>query len=109
MARKIGSPGVAIGNEIIIGNENQEELPCNMPGEILVRGDNVMIGYLKQPEETSETLRPDGWLRTGDLGYMDNDSFVFVTGRIKELILKGGENIAPSEVDEVLLEHQSVL
>jgi len=109
MARKIGSPGVAIGNEIMIGNENQEELPCNTPGEILVRGENVMIGYLKQPEETSETLGPDGWLRTGDLGYMDNDRFVFVTGRIKELILKGGENIAPREVDEVLLEHQSVL
>ena len=68
-----------------------------------------MIGYLKQPLETSEVFCSDGWLRTGDLGYMDKDSFVFVTGRIKELILKGGENIASREVDEVLLEHRSVL
>tara|TARA_B100001996_G_scaffold377553_1_gene360342 strand:+ start:580 stop:2112 length:1533 start_codon:yes stop_codon:yes gene_type:complete len=109
MTRKIGSPGIAIGNEVMIGNENQDELPLNVTGEILVRGENVMIGYLKQPLETSEVLCSDGWLRTGDLGYMDKDSFVFVTGRIKELILKGGENIAPREVDEVLLEHRSVL
>ncbi len=78
-------------------------------GEILVRGDNVMQGYLHQPDETAKTITEDGWLRTGDLGHMDEDGFVFVTGRIKELIIKGGENIAPREVDEVLLEHEAVL
>ena len=107
--RKIGSPGVAAGNEIIIGDETQTEVARGVTGEILVRGANVMKGYLNQPEETAKTITSDGWLRTGDLGHMDEDGFVFVTGRIKELIIKGGENIAPREVDEVLLEHDDIL
>ena len=108
-ARKIGSPGVAVGNEIIIGDDSQQEVARGVTGEILVRGPNVMRGYLGQPEETAKTITPEGWLRTGDLGHMDEDGFVFVTGRIKELIIKGGENIAPREVDEVLLEHDTIL
>ena len=107
--RKIGSPGQAIGNEVMIANP--ETLAACQPeeeGEILVRGENVMMGYLNQPEETAKTIQ-DGWLRTGDLWRMDKDGFVFVTGRIKELIIKGGENIAPREIDEVLLEHPAVL
>lgn len=108
-ARKIGSSGVAVGNEIMIGDENQNPIQANQTGEILVRGDNVMKGYLDLPEETAKTITAQGWLRTGDLGHMDQDGFVFVTGRIKELIIKGGENIAPREVDEVLLEHEAVL
>jgi acyl-CoA synthetase (AMP-forming)/AMP-acid ligase II len=107
--RKIGSPGVAVGNEIIIADDSQQEVARGVTGEILVRGSNVMRGYLGQPEETARTITPEGWLRTGDLGHMDEDGFVFVTGRIKELIIKGGENIAPREVDEVLLEHDSIL
>ncbi|NKB54252.1 MAG: AMP-binding protein [Rhizobiaceae bacterium] len=106
---KIGSPGIAVGNEIAIGDDQQVEVPRGTTGEILVRGDNVMQGYLHQPEETAKTITADGWLRTGDLGHMDEDGFVFVTGRIKELIIKGGENIAPREVDEVLLEHDTIL
>lgn len=108
-APKIGSPGIAVGNEVIIGDDNQAEVPRGETGEILIRGANVMQGYLHQPEETAKTITPDGWLRSGDLGHMDDDGFVFVTGRIKELIIKGGENIAPREVDEVLLEHASIL
>jgi acyl-CoA synthetase (AMP-forming)/AMP-acid ligase II len=107
--RKIGSPGVAVGNEIVISDESQQEVAHGVTGEILVRGANVMQGYLNQPEETASTITADGWLRTGDLGHMDEDGFVFVTGRIKELIIKGGENIAPREVDEVLLEHDTIL
>ena len=107
--RRVGSPGVAVGNEIMIGDETQRPVPVSQTGEILVRGDNVMQGYLNQPEETAKTITAQGWLRTGDLGHMDLDGFVFVTGRIKELIIKGGENIAPREVDEVLLEHEAVL
>ena len=76
---------------------------------MLVRGSNVMRGYLDQPEETAKTITNDGWLRTGDLGRMDKDGFVFVTGKVKELIIKGGENIAPREIDEALLEHHAVL
>jgi long-chain acyl-CoA synthetase len=75
----------------------------------MVRGDNVMTGYYKDPENTAKTLEPDGWMHTGDVGYMDDDGFVFVTGRIKELIIKGGENIAPREIDEALLKHPAVL
>ena len=75
----------------------------------MLRGPNVMAGYYKAPELTAATLEPDGWLHTGDLGYRDADGFYFVTGRLKELIIKGGENIAPREIDEVLLGHPAVL
>lgn len=107
--RKTGSPGIAVGNEVMIGDDSQAEVARGTTGEILIRGANVMQGYLRQPEETAKTITGDGWLRTGDLGHMDEDGFVFVTGRIKELIIKGGENIAPREVDEVLLEHDDIL
>ena len=107
--RKIGSPGIAVGNEIMIADENLHALAAGMSGEILVRGENVMQEYLHQPDETAKTIMSDGWLRTGDIGHMDDDGYVFVTGRIKELIIKGGENIAPREIDEVLLEHDVIL
>ena len=67
-----------------------------------------MKGYFKQPTN-KKTIVNDGWLRTGDLGYLDEDGYVFVSGRIKELIIKGGENIAPREIDEALLSHISIL
>ena len=68
-----------------------------------------MQGYYKAPELTASTMTQDGWLATGDLGYRDEDGFYFVTGRLKELIIKGGENIAPREIDEALLKHPAVL
>jgi acyl-CoA synthetase (AMP-forming)/AMP-acid ligase II len=107
--RKIGSPGIGFGNEIAIADGDLNLLGPDREGEILVRGSNVMQGYLDRPDETAKTITPDGWLRTGDLGRMDEDGFIFVTGRIKELIIKGGENIAPREIDEALLEHDAVL
>ncbi len=108
--RKIGSPGTAWGNEAkVIDPATGLEQPRGTPGELMIRGDNVMTGYYKDPENTAKTLEPDGWLHSGDLGYMDEDGFVFVTGRIKELIIKGGENIAPREIDEALLKHPAVL
>ena len=107
--RKIGSPGIAFGNEVAIWDKNRNPLPANAEGEIMIRGDNVMQGYLDRPEETEKTLTNDGWLHTGDLGRMDSDGYIFVTGRIKELIIKGGENIAPREIDEALMAHESVL
>ena len=106
---KIGSPGIGFGNEVIIGNESQKEQPRGCEGEILVRGNNVLRHYLKNPEATRDTITKDGWLRTGDLGRMDADGYVFVTGRLKELIIKGGENIAPREVDEALYTHPDVV
>ncbi|MBY0267175.1 MAG: AMP-binding protein [Burkholderiales bacterium] len=108
--RKIGSPGTAWGNEAkVIDPATGDEQPRGTPGELMIRGDNVMTGYYKDPENTAKTLEPDGWMHSGDLGYMDDDGFVFVTGRIKELIIKGGENIAPREIDEALLKHPAVL
>ena len=106
-AQKIGSSGPACGNEARIAN-GSEVCAAGVEGEIQVRGPNVMKGYLKNPEATAEAF-VDGWFRTGDLGRMDADGFVFVTGRLKELIIKGGENIAPREIDEALYEHGDVM
>ncbi|MCX7155660.1 MAG: AMP-binding protein [Rhodocyclales bacterium] len=107
--RKLGSPGPAYGNEAKIIDGSGAPMPPGSVGEIMVRGPNVMSCYYKDPAETARTLEADGWLHTGDLGYMDADGFVFVTGRIKELIIKGGENIAPREIDEALLKHPALL
>jgi acyl-CoA synthetase (AMP-forming)/AMP-acid ligase II len=107
--RKYGSPGPAVGNTAKIIDEKGVELPRGEQGEIMIKGDNVMKEYYKAPDITAKTIEPDGWLHTGDLGYMDEDGFVFVTGRIKELIIKGGENIAPKEIDEALYQHPAIL
>ncbi|MBX2824457.1 MAG: AMP-binding protein [Gammaproteobacteria bacterium] len=107
--RKIGSPGVAVGDEVMIADTNLQPVPPATEGEILIRGDNVMNRYLKNPEATADALTQEGWLRTGDLGRMDAEGYVFVTGRLKELIIKGGENIAPREVDEALYHHPDVV
>ena len=107
--RKLGAVGRASGCEARVLGPDLLPLPDGASGEIAVRGPNVMQGYYKNPEATAAAFTPDGWLRTGDLGHRDADGFFFVTGRIKELIIKGGENIAPREIDEVLLLHPAVL
>lgn len=106
---KYGSPGVAFGNEAMIMDENGNEPKKGEIGELMIRGDNVMQGYYKNPKATTETITSDGWLHTGDLAYEDNDGFFFITGRLKELIIKGGENIAPREIDDILYAHPAVL
>ena len=78
-------------------------------GAIELRGANVMRGYFRAPEVTAQVFSADGWLLTGDIGDRDDDGFFFITGRTKELIIKGGENIAPREIDEALLRHPAVL
>jgi len=107
--RKTGSPGIPVGNDVIIADENQKELKPGQEGEILVRGPNVMQMYLKDVAATQSSLTADRWFRTGDLGRMDEDGYFFVTGRLKELIIKGGENIAPREIDEALYAHGDVI
>jgi len=107
--RKLGSPGMPLGVQARVVTPDGTVLPPNTRGEIQVRGENVMLGYFKAPELTETTLSHDGWLSTGDLGYVDDDGFYFITGRLKELIIKGGENIAPREIDEALLKHPAVL
>jgi acyl-CoA synthetase (AMP-forming)/AMP-acid ligase II len=107
--RKYGSPGMAYGNEVAILGPDNREVPRLTSGEIAIRGDNVFRVYLKNPEATREAFTDDGWFLTGDLGHMDADGYLYVTGRRKELIIKGGENIAPREIDEALLLHAEVL
>jgi len=107
--RKIGSPGIGFGNEVVIADKAQREVIRNVEGEVLVRGPNVMRCYLKNEEATAESITKEGWLRTGDLGKMDEEGYVYITGRLKELIIKGGENIAPREVDEALYTHPDVV
>ena len=107
--RKLGSVGRASGCEARVIDAALRPLADGETGEIAIRGPNVMRGYYKNDEATREAFTPDGWLRTGDLGHRDADGFFFVTGRIKELIIKGGENIAPREIDEALLRHPAVL
>lgn len=106
--RKIGSPGVAVGNEVRILNGDLTDAAPNQEGEIAIRGPNVMKEYLRNPEATLNTFAGE-WLRTGDLGHIDEDGYVFVTGRLKELIIKGGENIAPREIDEVLYSEPDII
>ncbi|MFK7902737.1 MAG: AMP-binding protein [Nitratireductor sp.] len=106
--RKIGSPGIAFGNEVAIFNTSFEMCEPNVEGEIVVKGPNLMKEYLKNPQATNDSFFGD-WLRTGDLGRMDEDGYIFVTGRLKELIIKGGENIAPREIDEALYSHPDVV
>jgi long-chain acyl-CoA synthetase len=106
--RRIGSAGKPLGIRARIVDRAGRELPDGERGEIQVAGPSVMAGYWRAPAETIG-LTSDGWLPTGDLGFRDADGFYFVTGRLKELIIKGGENIAPREIDEALLKHPAVL
>ena len=108
-ARKIGSVGRASGCEARVIDASFAPVPDGTTGELAIRGPNVMRGYYKNEAATRASFTPDGWLRTGDLGHRDTDGCFFVTGRIKELIIKGGENIAPREIDEALLAHPAVL
>jgi acyl-CoA synthetase (AMP-forming)/AMP-acid ligase II len=107
--RKPGSVGRASGCAARVVDHQLGPVPDGHIGEITIKGPHVMLGYYKNDAATQDAFTPDGWLRTGDLGLRDTDGFFFVTGRIKELIIKGGENLAPREIDEVLLRHPAVL
>ena len=106
---KLGSSGIAYGNEVRVADADGKVVSLGEESEVQVLGLNVMQGYLKNPEATKEAFTSDGWYRTGDLGKMDEEGYVFITGRLKELIIKGGENIAPREIDDVLYRHDGVL
>ena len=107
--RKLGAVGSPSGCQARVLDADLNPVADGETGEIVIRGPNVMAGYYKNEEATRGSFTPDGWLRTGDLGHRDADGYFFITGRIKELIIKGGENIAPREIDEVLLRHPAVL
>lgn len=93
--------------EVRIGDENDDEVPAGERGEVLVRGDTVMSGYWRDTEATEQAMR-SGWLHTGDIGSLDQDGFLKLTDRVKDLIITGGNNVYPREVEEVLLTHGGV-
>jgi long-chain acyl-CoA synthetase len=93
--------------EVIVADEHDRPLPANEVGEVLVRGDVVMQGYWNNPQASAATLR-NGWLHTGDVGSFDADGFLTLRDRSKDLIISGGSNIYPREVEEALLYHPAV-
>ena len=107
--RKYGSVGKPAGNVARVTRRDGADCAPGEIGELMVKGDNVMREYYHDPEETARMLEPDGWLHSGDLGYVDTEGYYFVTARLKELIIKGGENIAPREIDDTLYKHPAVL
>jgi long-chain acyl-CoA synthetase len=106
--RKIGSIGLPIdGQEMSIWDNNNQALPDGDVGEIMIKGPNMMVGYYKREDENAKTF-VDGWLRTGDLGYRDRDGYYFIVARKKEMIITGGENIYPKEIEEVLYKNEDI-
>jgi oxalate---CoA ligase len=106
-ARKPGSVGPAAGPDVAVMDTSGALLPVGATGEIVIRGANVTRGYLDNPEANAAAFA-DGWFRTGDEGVLDADGYLTITGRLKEMINRGGEKITPREVDDVLLEHAAV-
>jgi acyl-CoA synthetase (AMP-forming)/AMP-acid ligase II len=105
--RKHGSVGQATGIQISIMDEDGNHLGKGQPGEVVIQGPSVFSGYENNPEANAAAF-VNGWFRTGDQGFLDRDDYLHLVGRIKDLIIRGGENVAPREVDEVLLRHPAV-
>jgi long-chain acyl-CoA synthetase len=106
--RKPGSIGTpAEGVEMRVVDGDGKELPTGQVGELAIRGHNIMKGYWGKPDATAEAI-PDGWFRTGDLAMMDGDGYFFIVGRQKDLIIRGGYNVYPREIEEALHERQAV-
>jgi long-chain acyl-CoA synthetase len=109
-ASKPGSIGTPIwGTEMRLAGEGGEAVPSGEVGEIIIRGHNVMRGYWQRPEETAAAIDAEGWLRTGDMARVDEDGYFFIVDRKKELVIRGGYNVYPREIEEVIYEHPDVL
>jgi long-chain acyl-CoA synthetase len=107
--RKVGSIGTPIeGVQMRVVDQNGAEVAQGQAGEIQIRGHNVTKGYWNLPEATKATITPDGWLNTGDVGRVDEDGFFYIVDRTKDLIIRGGYNVYPREIEEVLYEHPAV-
>jgi oxalate---CoA ligase len=105
--RKPRSVGIAAGPEVAIADSDGALLPSGERGEVVIRGANVTPGY-ENNASANHTSFTSGWFRTGDQGYLDDDGYLFLTGRLKEIINRGGEKVSPREIDEALLEHPAV-
>jgi long-chain acyl-CoA synthetase len=109
MERKPGSIGTPIdGVEMQVWDDDGNELPQGEVGEIVIRGHNIMKGYWERPDATEAAIDADGWFRTGDMAKVDEDGYFFIVDRKKDLIIRGGYNVYPREVEEVLYEHPAV-
>lgn len=109
--RKTGSVGLPLPDtfcRVVSTEDGMTEVAVGQPGELVVKGPQVMKGYLNMPEETAQVLK-DGWLHTGDVGKMDEDGYFYIVDRIKDVIISGGFNIYPRDIDEVLYKHPKVL
>ena len=108
LERKPGSIGLPMfATELRVVDDNDRDAPTGQPGEIVARGHSVMKGYYKRPEATAEAMR-GGWFHTGDIAYMDADGYLFIVDRKKDMILRGGYNVYPRELEEVLMTHPAV-
>ena len=106
---RIGSVGnILADEEVKLVDSNGKEVATGEPGEVWVRGGNVMIGYWKNPQATAETIDKDGWLHTGDVAKADADGYFYIVNRIKEMIISMGENIYPREVEEVIYQFKGI-
>jgi long-chain acyl-CoA synthetase len=107
--RKPGSIGTPIeGVEMKVVDDDGNDVPQGDPGEIVIRGHNVMKGYWNRPEATEESITDDGWFHTGDMATVDEDGYFFIVDRKKDLIIRGGYNVYPREIEEVIYEHPAV-
>jgi len=102
----VSFPGVEVA---VLEPGSERKLPANQEGEICCRGYNVMKGYYKMPEETARVIDGEGWLHSGDLGACDEQGYYKITGRIKDIIIRGGENISPKEIEDLLLTYPGVI
>ena len=105
--RRPGSCGKPIGNEMKVFDENDQEVPDGQLGEIVLRGPNIFKAYFKNPDATEKAFA-NGWFHTGDIGYRDSDGFFYVADRKSDMIIRGGENIYPREIDDLLYNHPGV-
>ena len=96
-----------IGNEMRIVDENDQDVPVGQLGEVVMRGENILKGYYRNEEATATAFR-NGWFHTGDIGYRDQDGYFYIVDRKTDMIIRGGENIYPREIDEVLYQHPAV-
>jgi len=106
--RRAGSCGMPIGNEMRVVDDNDEDVAEGELGEIVMRGENILKGYYKNPEANAVAFR-SGWFHTGDVGYRDKEGFYYIVDRKSDMIIRGGENIYPREIDEVLYQHPAIL
>src|SRR6202008_3511547 len=109
MAMKVGSVGKVLeGIDVRLVDDDGDDVLMGDAGEILVKGPNVFLGYFDDPEQTARVLTDDGWLRTGDVAVTDEDGYLYLVDRAKDLIIVSGFNVFPAEVEEVLLEHSGI-